>query len=86
VSTYRLVVAPTAKKELKRLPEKTTERILKAVEALADNPRPHGSLKLEGTQNQYRIRVGDYRVIYSIADDVLTVLVIRIRHRKDAYR
>lgn len=86
MSKYHLVVSPTAKKELKRLPKRIMERIVEAIDNLAENPRPHGSLKLEGSQNQYRIHVGDYRVIYAIEDNVLTVLIIRVRHRKDAYR
>ncbi len=86
MSTYHLVIAPAARKELTRLPKKIAERIVAAIEALTENPRPPGSLKLEGEKNRYRIRIGDYRVVYSIEDDVLTVLIIRIRHRKDAYR
>ena len=86
MSAYRLFSAPTAKKELERLPKKMRDRITAAIDALADNPRPHGSLKLEGAVNRYRIRVGEYRIVYSIEDKILTVLIIRIRHRKDAYR
>jgi mRNA interferase RelE/StbE len=54
--------------------------------ALADDPRPHGSEKLKGSRDQYRLRVGTYRVIYEIRDDRLIVLVLRIGHRKDVYR
>ena len=86
MSKYLVVIAPTAKKEMARIPKTTLERIVKAIDSLADDPRPHGCLKLEGQENRYRIRVGDYRVIYSIEDDVLRVLIIRVRHRKDAYR
>jgi mRNA interferase RelE/StbE len=86
LSQYLVVIAPTAKKEMTRLPKKMLERIVKAIDSLADDPRPHGCLKLEGHENRYRIRVGDYRVIYSLEDDVLRVLIIRVRHRKDAYR
>ena len=53
---------------------------------LADNPRPRGVEKLEGRENRYRIRVGDYRVIYEIHDEVLLVLVVRIGHRREVYR
>jgi mRNA interferase RelE/StbE len=86
VNRYRPVIAPTARKELDRLPTNARERVVRAIDALSDNPRPHGSLKLEGGEGQYRIRVGKYRVIYSIEDDVLIVLIVRVRHRKDAYR
>ena len=84
--SYAVTFSPSAKKELDRLPTKSSERIVSTIESLAENPRPHGSLKLEGTSNQYRIRVGDYRIVYSVEDRAVHVLIIRIRHRKDAYR
>lgn len=86
MSRYQVGIASAAKKELARLPKKMADRIVAAIDALADNPRPHGAIKLEGSENQYRIRVGDYRVIYSINDGALMVLIIRIADRKDAYR
>ena len=60
--------------------------MLESVETLAENPYPVGVRKLEGAEFTYRIRVGDYRVIYEVYNDVLIVEVIRVRHRKDAYR
>ena len=76
---------PSAEKELEKLPKNTNSRITEALLKLADNPRPHGSLKLQGEGDLYRIRVGSYRVIYEIHDAQVLVLVVRIRHRQDAY-
>ena len=60
-------------------------RIISALHALADDPRPHGVKKLKGYRDYWRIRVGDYRIIYAIQDDRLLVIVIRIGHRRDVY-
>jgi mRNA interferase RelE/StbE len=78
--------ARPALKQFQDLPQKVQRRIAPAIDALADEPRPRGVEKLEGEDDQYRIRVGSYRVIYSIWDDRLVVLVIRIGHRRDVYR
>jgi mRNA interferase RelE/StbE len=83
--TYQVSLAPSAKKELDVLPTKTVQRITEAMDGLAEDPRPRGSLKLQGEKNLYRIRVGTYRVIYEIHDEQVLVWVVRIRHRKDAY-
>ena len=83
---YTLEFAGKALKELERLPKKVVERIHAAIQALAANPRPQGSIKLEGSEDLYRIRVGKYRVVYSVDDESIVVLIIRIRHRKDAYQ
>ena len=61
-------------------------RIVDEVQKLAEEPLPHGSEKLTGSERTYRIRVGDYRVVYTVRDDELTVLVVRIAHRKDVYK
>jgi mRNA interferase RelE/StbE len=82
---FHVGVVPSAKKELEALPKKVIQRVNAALECLAENPRPHGSLKIKGEDNLYRIRVGKYRVLYEIHDKTVTVLVVRIRHRKDAY-
>ena len=74
-----------ASKGLAALPRGTQKRVLKALQGLADNPRPPGCKKLK-TIDAYRIRVGDYRVVYEIHDDVLVVLVIRVGHRREVYQ
>jgi mRNA interferase RelE/StbE len=83
---YRILVARSAARRLRAVPETDRRRIAKRIDALAEEPRPPGVRKLQGANDLYRIRVGDYRVIYSIADAVLTVLVIRVGHRRDIYR
>jgi mRNA interferase RelE/StbE len=75
----------TARKELRALEKRTQIRIAKALRPLRSNPRPPGSVKLKG-RDEYRIRVGDYRVIYEIQDDVLIVLLVKIAHRSNVYR
>jgi mRNA interferase RelE/StbE len=75
----------SAQKQLTRLPAEHQERILVAMEALADAPRPQGCSKLTG-RDAWRIRVGDYRIIYEIFDDRRVVIVVVVGHRKGAYR
>ncbi len=72
-------------KSLNRTPQHVQSRIIARIGALSSNPRPPGSIKLSG-QDAYRIRIGDYRVIYTIHDDRLLILVIEIGHRGDVYR
>jgi mRNA interferase RelE/StbE len=83
---YQVVVERSAEKDLRRLSGAVRPRIAAALQSLAKNPRPAGSLKLAGTDNDWRIRVGDYRIIYEIADEIRIVLINRIRHRGDVYR
>ncbi|OGG45836.1 MAG: addiction module toxin RelE [Candidatus Handelsmanbacteria bacterium RIFCSPLOWO2_12_FULL_64_10] len=83
---YRLKILPSAQRELAALPTKIQRQVDKRIRALATNPRPHGSIKLSGEKDLYRIQSGDYRIIYEIRDDVLLVTVVRVRHRKDVYR
>jgi mRNA interferase RelE/StbE len=84
---YTVYVAPSAHRSLRKLPDAVQRRIVSAIEALADEPRPHGAKKLAGqTDNLWRIRVGDYRIVYQIQDERLTVLVLRVGHRSDIYR
>jgi mRNA interferase RelE/StbE len=75
---------PSAIKELGRLPEKIQKSILEKIKALADNPRPPGAIKLTNS-DLYRIRVSTYRVIYEINDEEIKIVIIRIRHRREAY-
>lgn len=86
MNDYEVRYAPSALKELEKLPKKITARVRDAINDLALAPRPRGCKKLEGEEDTYRIRVGDYRVIYEVHDDLVIVLIIRIRHRKDAYK
>lgn len=83
---YRVILSHTARKQLAALPRDVQGRIGPALVALADDPRPHGSQKLQGSSGEYRIRVGEYRVIYAVDDDDLLVGVVRVAHRRDVYR
>ncbi len=83
---YRVEVKKSAVKEIAALPKRDRRRVVRAIDALADDPRPDGVRKLTGAEDAYRIRVGDYRIVYQIVDDVLIVLVVRVAHRKDIYR
>lgn len=83
---YRVLVERSAEKDLKRLSPGIQARVAVALRSLEENPRPSGSRKLAGTKHDWRIRVGDYRIIYEIADVIRVVRVQRIRHRREAYR
>ena len=83
--TYRVEFTSAAARQMRKLPALARDRILVAVAGLADEPRPVGSRKLVGEETAWRIRVGDYRVIYDISDQVMTVTVVRAAHRREAY-
>ena len=83
---YRIEIQKSASKELASLEMRFRRRVDAAIRALSADPRPPGVKKLQGPGNLWRIRVGDYRVIYRIQDEVLLVLVIRIADRKDVYK
>lgn len=83
---YRVLLERAAEKDLARLSSQIHDRIILAIHALATNPRPSGCRKLAGGINDWRIRVGDYRVIYEIADEVRVIRVNRVRHRREVYR
>ncbi len=83
---YSIQLAPAAERQLKRLQNPTQDRIFKRLLTLEFNPRPHGVKKLEGERNLYRIRVGDYRIVYQVRDKALIVLVVKIGDRKEIYR
>lgn len=76
---------PSVEKEIDSLDGDLKKRIARAIRALADNPRPSGCKKLRGS-DLYRIRIGEYRVIYEVRDDVLFVLVLRVGHRSEIYK
>lgn len=84
--SYKLTYRKSFKKELRKLPTRMRKAIVKRVLSLAIDPRPHGVTKLEGSDTTYRVRQGDYRIIYNIYDDLVIVEVIKIGHRSDVYR
>ena len=83
---FEIVLERTAEKDLRRLSDQIHDRVIEGIAALANDPRPVGAKKLAGSKSNWRIRVGDYRVLYEIADIVRIVRVYRVRHRRDAYR
>ena len=85
MESYRLLIKPSAVKELEGLPLEDRRRVAKRMRALAGQPRPQGSEKLRG-EELYRIRQGDYRVVYEINDRERTVTIMLIGHRRDVYR
>lgn len=83
---FRIDYKKAARKELKKLDQSARERIGAAIDALGLEPHPPGSRKTVGSEALFRIRVGDYRVIYEVQNEILTIFIIRIGHRKDIYR
>ena len=83
---YQIIIKPTAEKSMDKIPFPARRRIADALEELRSHPRPAGVVKLSGDENLWRIRIGNYRVVYEIHDDRLVVLVLRVAHRKDVYR
>lgn len=81
---YTIVIEKDVIKQLTRIPSFDYKKIKAEINGLADNPRPHGYLKLKGRPG-YRIRVGNYRIIYEIEDKVLTIFILTVAHRKDVY-
>ena len=84
--SYKVIFKDSARKELYRLPDKTIQRILTAIEGLADEPRPAGVKKLKGKgESLWRIRVGDYRIVYLIEDSIKLIDIRKIGDRKEIY-
>jgi mRNA interferase RelE/StbE len=83
---YRVFLERAAEKDLKRLSSEVHDRVIIAIRGLASDPRPSGCRKLAGSKHDWRIRVGDYRVVYEIADEIRIVRVNRVRHRREVYR
>lgn len=84
--TYKIEFSKRAEKQFERLPRQTQIRLQPRINALALDPRPPGVKKLEEAENQYRLRVGDYRIVYEIQDAILLVILLRIGHRREVYR
>ena len=83
---YEVIVQPSAARELRKLPKEIRRRIGKKIDELAENPRPPDAKALAGAEGFLRVRAGEYRIVYTIKDRELIVLVIRIGHRRDVYR
>jgi mRNA interferase RelE/StbE len=83
---YEILLERRAEKDLKKLPSVLFQRIIEKIQSLAENPKPQGSRKITGSKNDWRIRIGDYRAIYEINEREKRVKIMRIRHRREAYR
>ena len=85
MNSYAVQLKPSARKELESLPDTVLARVLRRIESLANDPRPAGCKKLKGYKNQWRIRIGDWRVVYIIGDAARLLSVTRIAHRREVY-
>jgi len=85
VANYKVFIKPSAKKELESLPQNDLKKIVEKIKNLAIDPRNYGAEKLS-VEDKYRIRQGNYRIVYSIEDDKLIVIVVKIGHRRDVYK
>lgn len=83
--TYRIEVAPAAIRQLRRLDRAAQRRVQAAIELLAEKPRPSGAKKLVGGEGGWRVRTGDYRVVYETHDNVMLVLMVAVGHRREIY-
>ena len=86
MASYEIEIGRTAEKQLKNLSERDQLRVVRAVLALAEEPYPRGTRKLWGYDDVFRIRVGRFRVLYSVVKNRLVILILKIGHRKDVYR
>jgi mRNA interferase RelE/StbE len=84
--TYEIIITKSIQKQLDNLPNNIQERVYDKISQLAEEPRPDGVVKLKGYDNEYRIRIGDYRLVYEIQDEQLIVLIIQCKHRRDLYK
>jgi mRNA interferase RelE/StbE len=87
VGKYRILIKTSAAKEIEAVGQKKDrQRIVRRIQSLTDNPRPAGCEKLSAQSDRYRVREGDYRIVYSVDDRTLLVNVVKVGHRKDVYR
>jgi mRNA interferase RelE/StbE len=84
--SYTLIVPKPVQKQLDQLPNIVRNRVIDRILLLAEEPLPPGAIKLQGCENNYRIRIGDYRVIYEIDDEESIIVLLRCKHRKEVYR
>jgi mRNA interferase RelE/StbE len=85
MESYKIGFRASAEKELRKLPASDLARLIECISSLGGNPRPQGSLKLSQGE-KFRLRQGDYRIVYSVDDDEKAVLIVKIGHRRDIYR
>jgi len=86
MASYNILLKPSVERDLRSLPKTVIARVMRQIESLEDEPVPRHSVKLVGAEQLYRIRVGDYRIVYGIDKEVKQVLIHYVRHRREAYR
>jgi mRNA interferase RelE/StbE len=86
MASYRIEVSATAERQIRRLPRADQIRVVRVIQALSVNPRPLGCRKLSGHDDVFRVRIGRFRVLYSIEDRRLIIIVLKVGDRKDVYR
>jgi len=86
MASYRVVFKPSVEKDLRPLPKSAIERVFRRIELLGSNPFPRQPVKLAGAEQVYRVRVGDYPIVYGVDEKAKQILVHYVRHRRDAYR
>ena len=86
MASYKLLIKPSAAKEIESAPKKDRLRIIKRIQGLSSDPRPPDCKKLSGHDDKYRVRHGTYRIVYSVSDVNLVVCVVKVGHRKEVYR
>jgi mRNA interferase RelE/StbE len=84
--TYKVEITPAAQRTIKKFPKNIQRKLIEIIELLAEDPRPVGVVKLSTTENLYRVRTGDYRIIYEIQDQILLIIITKVGHRKDVYK
>jgi mRNA interferase RelE/StbE len=85
MASYRVVFKKSVTKDLRPIPKKDIQRILKRIDGLTEDPRPTGVEKLSGDE-KYRIRQGNYHILYMIEDEIITITIVKVGHRRDIYR
>jgi mRNA interferase RelE/StbE len=85
VGSYKILIKPSAVKEIEAIPQRDRQRIVARIQGLSSNPRPPGSEKLSG-QDKFRVRQRVYRIVYSVNDDEPSLLIVKVGHRKEIYR
>ena len=84
--TYRVRIAAVAARDIRKLPEQVSSEIVKVIDRLAECPRPSGVKKIKGIVECYRVRMGIYRIVYTVKDDILEIEIVTVGHRREVYR
>lgn len=83
---YEIIIVGAVRRQLKRISREDKKRILDKIQSPVANPRPHGFIELKGSENLFRVRVGDYRIVYEIQDKILLITVLKVGNRREIYR